>query len=358
MAVVAALAAAQPVAPGGNAGARPAPQRGPGPWDRDVLIYRASAAGEVEKLGLFERAGVPTLARMADGRLIAAHQHFPENAPDDFDKVAIHFSSDEGKTWTDAKVMRLAGLPEGMRFPFDPTLLPMPDGKVRMYFTSLRRPVKPPEGGVGGEIPAPALPAIHSAISENGINYVFEAGVRFGIAGRPVIDCAAALHDGVFHLFAPDNGQWNGRQGNGREIGPGPEGVGYHATSKDGLNFTRVADVRIEGRRHWLGNALSDGKWIYFLGTGEPGGLIQAPPPQRGGVWLARSADGAAWELVEMPSVPGADAGIARGKEGGWIILTTGPNRAGTASAVRERRGQRGEEGGGRGVLPTPPARP
>ena len=90
----------------------------------------------------------------------------------------MHFSSDEGRTWTPAEVIRLQGLPKGMRFPFDPTLVPLPDGRVRLYFTS-RLPA-------AGE----ALPAIYSAISDNAVDYVFEPGLRFGIAGRAVIDCA------------------------------------------------------------------------------------------------------------------------------------------------------------------------
>src|SRR5512140_384784 len=114
------------------------PAGAPGPWDNDVLIYRADKDGRVEPLATFPRAGVPTLARLGDGRLIAAHQHFPENDAAAFDKVAVRFSNDEGRTWTSATTIRLTGLPDGMRFPFDPTLVPLPDGRVRLYFTSVR----------------------------------------------------------------------------------------------------------------------------------------------------------------------------------------------------------------------------
>src|SRR5436190_9461424 len=220
-----------------------APDR-PGPWDNDVLVYRAGTDMQVEKIASFPRAGVPTLARLKDGRLIAAHQHFPENDEQNFDKVAVRFSSDEGKTWTKPEVIRLKGLPHAMRFPFDPTLVPLPDGGIRLYFTSLRQLRFEPD-----------RPAIYSAISTNGIDYIFEAGMRFGIEGRPVIDCAVVLHKGSFHLFAPDSGA-------GRFPGeaPGERGLGYHATSKDGLNFTRSEDVRIDSRFRWLGNVQSDGK--------------------------------------------------------------------------------------------------
>jgi hypothetical protein len=83
------------------------------------------------------------------------------------------------------------------------------------------------------------------------VNYTYEPGARFAVAGRSAIDCAVALHRGVFHLFAPDSGA--GHNPGQRPIDEPPanrprEGTGYHATSEDGLKFTRVDDVQMEGR--------------------------------------------------------------------------------------------------------------
>ncbi len=300
----------------------------PGPWDNDVLAYRASADGQVEKLATFPRAGVPTVARLKDGRLAAAHQHFPADNDADFDKVAVHFSSDEGRTWTDAQVIRLEGLPEGMRFPFDPTLVPLSDGRVRLYFTSLK-----------GRQFNEDRPAIYSAVSSNGLDFVFEPGVRFGIEGRPVIDCAVALHHDVFHLFAPDNGAGNNPGVARRDPADQPRGgTGYHATSKDGLNFTRQADVPLDNWLRWLGNAQSDGNVIRFFGTGGPGS-----------VWTATSTNGVSWIVDEdFPSVMGADPGAVKLKDGGWLLVVTGP--------PREGRLQNNPPGQGPGQrLPMPP---
>jgi len=267
-----------------------APRANDGPWNRDVIVYRVSPAGAVEKLAAFERAGVPTVARLNDGRLIAAHQHFPENDRANFDKVAARFSSDDGKTWTAPQVIQVAGLPEGMRFPFDPTLVPLPDGRVRLYFT-----------GNMGRTFGRSTPSIHSAISQDGVNYTYEPGVRFGVEGRMVIDCAVALHNGAFHLIAPDNETTTGNRG-------------YHATSKDGLNFTRTDDVQIEGRRRWLGNAQSDGKLITFYGTGEG---------TSSGLWMATSADGQNWKLVASPPIRGGDPGAVTTRDGGLLVVIT-----------------------------------
>src|SRR5207245_990130 len=104
---------------------------------------------------------------------------------------------------------------------------------------------------------------------------------------------AVALHEGVFHLFVPDNGTAGDFLAGERRGEPPRGGTGYHATSKDGLNFTRVADVKIQGARHWLGNAQSDGRVITFFGTGGDG-------PGAGGLWRATSADGASWKLAEF----------------------------------------------------------
>ena len=272
----------------------------PGPWDQDVLVFRIERDGKAEQVATFARAGVPTVARLADGRLIAAHQHFPADLGPDFDKVAVHFSTDEGRTWSEPQVIQLTGLPEGMRLPFDPTLVPLPDGGVRLYFTSVKR-----------RRLDEAQPAIYSAISRDGVSYECEPGMRFGVEGRMVIDCAAVLHRGVFHLYAPDNG--TGGRGGERPR----EGVGYHATSTDGLTFTRAADVQIEGRRRWLGGASSDGEVITFHGTGE-------------GVWRAASEDGAMWKLGEGLKMRGADPGAVATRDGGWIVVATGPPRPGS----------------------------
>ncbi len=276
----------------------------PGPWERDVVVYFVGGDGKVMRTHTFERAGVPTIARLADGRLIVANQHFPADFGADFDKVAVHFSDDDGRKWSAPQVIQVAGLPEGMRFPFDPTLVPLPDGRVRLYFTGNMQRQR-------------STPAIHSAISTDGVSYTYEPGARFSVEGRAVIDCAVVLHQGVFHLFAPDNGAGlnpGQRPGDEPEADRPRKGIGYHATSKDGLAFTRAADVQIEGNRSWLGNAQSDGKAITFYGTGP-------------GLWTATSEDGATWKLSNAPQIRGGDPGAVATRDGGLLVVITGESR-------------------------------
>lgn len=287
----------------------------PGPWDNDVLVYRVPTNGASEKLLTFERAGVPTLARLKDGRLIAAFQHFPDDNERAFDRVAVRFSNDEGKSWTKPEPITVEGLEQGLARPFDPTLVPLPDGRIRLYFTSTRSPDF-----------RRATPAIYSAISTNGINYTFEPGPRFALEGRIVIDCAAALHKGLFHLIVPDNGtpaDFIQRPERGE---PPKGGAGYHLVSTNGLNFSRLADVKLSPIYRWLGNMQSDAGNLVFFGTSDRG------------VWSAISADGNEWQLSSTSlHLPGADPAVAKLRDGAWLIAVTGPPRPGTATARRQQ---------------------
>lgn len=300
-----------------------------------MLVYRLGG-DQPEQLATFGRAGVPTLARLPDGRLIAAFQHFPADDNRNFDRVAVCFSRDEGRTWTKPEPIAVADMKAGLARPFDPTLVPLPDGRVRLYFTSNRSPDF-----------RRSTPAIYSAISKDGIRYDFEPGVRFALEGRVVIDCAAALHDGMFHLIVPDNGSAEEMMTNQQRREPPRGDTGYHAISKDGLKFERVADVKMPSQGRWLGNMQSDGGQLAFFGSGS-------------GPWPVTSADGVSWSADPRSArFPGADPGAVKLKDGSWLVAVTGPPRPGTPSAQRrpgqppEAFGPPGGEGNGpHGFMP------
>lgn len=290
------LSAALLGAPPAEGQGAPRPGIDPGPWDNDVLLYRVWPDAVAERLATFERAGVASLVRLADGRLLAAHQWFPEGDPASFDKVAVRFSEDDGKSWSAPRAIALSGLPEGQRSPFDPTLVPLPDGRIRLYFTTNRAPTF-----------EQSRPWIASALSSDGVSFEVEAGARLAVAGETVIDCAAVLHQGVFHLYAPMQTR---------------RGFAYHAVSRDGVSFERAPDVSLPDV-NWLGAALVSGGAIRFYGTSDRG------------LWTATSADGASWSPPGFFSIQGADPGVVEDPDGSRLFLVTGPPRPGTPSARR-----------------------
>jgi hypothetical protein len=66
----------------------------------------------------------------------------------------------------------------------------------------------------------------------------------------------------------------------------------------------------------------ADGKSLRFIGTMAPGGL-----------WSARSSNGADWKLEEFPVKTGADPAAVELKDGSLLVIATGPARPGTPSA-------------------------
>lgn len=195
-------------------------------------------------------------------------------------------SEDEGKNWSTPRPITVNGLPPDFVRPFDPTLTLLDDGRVRLYFTDHPR--------------SNPTPAIYSAISTDGERYQFEPGVRFGVEGERVIDCAVGRIGKTWHLYAPVQNQ---------------TGRAYHAVSEDGLRFTRRPDIQLPGSGNWLGCAVTTADGLRFYGTG-PGG------------WSATSRDGATWKLDPDTRMPGADPGVAPIRDGRYLLIATGPRRA------------------------------
>ncbi len=284
-------AAEQPRPQRGEGGERPRdgermrPQRRQGtPWNNDLKLLRSKDGMEfTEGTTFVERAGVPCLTQDKNGRLIAVFQWFPFERRDAFDKIAVKFSEDSGKTWSAPRAIELNTLPPGYDRAFDPTLVALADGGFRLYFTS-----KQESGNT----------VIFSAVSQDAMHYTFEPGMRFGVDGENVVDCSVAKLGDTWHLYAPV---------------PRENGRAYHAVSKDGLKFERQAEVSVSGRASWIGNVIAVDDGLRFFGSG--------------GGWSARSKDGYTWQREDGSRANGGDPAAWRLQDGSYLLIVTGEPR-------------------------------
>jgi hypothetical protein len=262
-----------------------------GPWSRDLELWESTDGKRFLYRGVFaERGGVPTLAKMKDGRFFAAFQWFPLDQQEAFDRIAVKMSADGGESWSEPQPITIEGMPRRLHRSFDPTLVALADGSLRLYFTSER----------GDERSFRGNRAIFSAISDDGVTYLYEPGQRFGLPDEEAYDSAVAQLSGIWHLYCPR-----------METG----GLGFHAVSPDGKNFMRVDDVIILGSRQWLGSVLAAGEQLHFYGTGQGGG------------WRASSFDGAIWQLDLSVNFQGADPAAVVLEDDRILLITTGPLR-------------------------------
>ncbi len=204
------------------------------------------------------------------------------------DRVAVIFSYDDGRTWGRPQPIEVDGLPRGFMRPCDPTLVQLDDGRYRLYFTS--------------RAPQENSPATYSAVSSDAVRYTFEPGKRFGVDGETVLDCAVAQLGEQWHYFAPVQGQ---------------RGRGFHAVSRDGVEFERVDDVTVPGDRQWLGCAVARADGLQFFGSG------------RDGIWSATSPDGVEWRLDSSIQNFGADPGVVAFGDGRIRAFCKAPKNPG-----------------------------
>ena len=269
--------------------------------NHEVLVHRVTPSGEITLVAKIPNASVPTICRMEDDSIIMAHQWFPADIPEMFDHIAVHFSNDGGRTWTDETPAEIPGLPARTRFPFDPTIVRLPDGKMRMYFTFMQ-----------GNDPEKSIPTIGSAISSNGINWTFERGERFAVPDSPVMNCAVAQYSGTYELIAP--------------VQSAAGQAAYSATSQDGLIFRRQDNLpTIGGDNQWLGCLLDTDGQLSFYGTSATSGI-----------WTASRLPDGNWKPGPSLDIPGSDPGVIRLNDGTLVVVTTNnasPNSSKMATA-------------------------
>ncbi len=269
-------------------------------WERPLIICTSQDGINFSACSQFEdSSGVPSMAMDSSGRLLSAFQWFP--APfqgPDWDSVAVKISLDSGQTWTTPFPIEVQNLPVNFQRPFDPTLVALPGGQIRIYFSS-----GPPGMNTIGT---------YSAIGTDGIHYTFESGVRFSQVGRNCIDPAVIIHQGVFHYTSPKGA---------------PQDGAFHAVSNDGLNFTQLADIVSDAQHNWTGNMMVDSLAIKFYGCGGPS------------MWFSATGNGNQWSPYQPLNIPGGDPAIVKIPGKKFILIYTGtPNITGIANEFLKDR--------------------
>lgn len=294
-------------------------ERNDGPWNNDLEIsYSTDGVNFNSTKVLVEGGGVPTMTRLNNGTLVLIFQWFPDT--EWFDYPAAMTSTDNGQTWTDPTPIVLKNYPAAYSNPFDPTLVVTEEGTVRMYFT-INPVVK--VGSFDTQI--------RSAISEDGLTYEFEEGIRFTDSDHELTrDAVAVLIEDTWHLYSPDHEEM---------------GRSNHGTSTDGLDFTEESDIYDSQQFNWLGNVINTTEGIRFYGTWN------------GEVAYKTTTDGFNWADPVQTNVLGADPGIIQAEDGTYIIVSTTVKQAGGGQQMDPLRDQPSKPSSGQPIEPTTPGR-
>lgn len=184
-------------------------------------------------------------------------------------------SNDGGETWGNREIATITGL--GDKIAVDPCPYLLPDGRIRLYYFDISTTRT---GQKSNNV-------IYSAISDDGINFTEEDGVRFSYAD----------------IYDPDvinvNGTWR------MYVGTGSQKV-LSATSTDGLTFT-YEGVALEGGS--IPNVVFENN-KYYLYTG--------------GIEISTSSDGKTFTKSTNRFDSGkltADPGVAKIADNKYIMV-------------------------------------
>lgn len=198
-----------PGAPGGGTGQEPGGGHQVG---QDQTYYTTSTDGLTWAEGalLSEAASVPDVIRTSKGETWAYWVDFSDFTGPNTENIGVARSADDGNTWELLGNAVFTDL--GEITPVDPNVIELPDGSLRMYFYDI--------AVFQGAHP------IYSAVSDDGINFTLEEGVRFSMENIFDPD-VIQLPDGTYRMYL-----------NSEDI--------LSASSPDGLTFTADEGVRVE----------------------------------------------------------------------------------------------------------------
>ncbi|MEO8210096.1 MAG: sialidase family protein, partial [bacterium] len=258
------------------------------PWKRPLKICQSNDGIDFSNIQTFQdSSGVPCVIKLSSGVLISAFQWFRQPVGSlTWDRVAVKFSSDNGINWSEPQPIVVNGLPSNFARPFDPTPVLTDSNKVRIFFSS------------GLNMVLDTSINTYSAISDDGINYTMESGIRFSMPDRPVVDPAVIKFRNLWHLANPFTNMTGGGA--------------FHNISNDGINFTRVQDIVSDMSHSWIGNyMINDTSELRFYGSGMM-------------VWYSTSSNGGEWSTFLNTNIMGGDPSVLKISDANYIMIYTG----------------------------------
>ncbi|MFQ5681464.1 MAG: hypothetical protein ACE5GG_05400 [Candidatus Omnitrophota bacterium] len=239
--------------PGGHPGGQyPPPPPGQGPFNDEVFAAVSDDGLEFDVLPgpLFRHASVPDVvilsrssAAGSRGTMLLYFVDFSDVQGPGSEGISRAVSRD-GLSWRDKQPIVIEGkVNKGAAV--DPSLVQLPDGRIRLYFFGSQITAGDPAAETGKH-------KIYSAISSDGVNFRLEPGLRFAAEG--ITDPEVVRVGEEWLMF----------------LSRGPETL--LARSGDGLEFT--SDRGFRCRRGGVPGALSlsDGRVRLFLSAG--GGIV------------------------------------------------------------------------------------
>lgn len=243
-----------------------------GPWNHQIH-FATSKDGvnwEIESNPIMKEASVPDIIVLSGRGKAGAEGTFWVYTVDARRQKPYHeglsrlVSKDGGKSWSEPEAVKVEGLNESDAVPVDPSVVQLEDGNLRLYFLAMKRN----PGGSNNRF--------YSAISEDGVNFKVEDGVRF--EAQQITDPEV--------IFA--NGEWLMFISHGQES--------WLARSKDGLSFTKDEKVKFSNGGVPGAMALADGRVrVFVCGRGGILSVIFNPKTdevtEESGVRADRAAD-------------------------------------------------------------------